>query len=369
LGLAIPAAIWLAIAGGLRPQTELFLAPLALYACWGLGWRRGLVALGVLIIFSLAWLIPLFWLNGGPARYFEIMRAFTEDFNTTTSVFSGAGLFGLSRNLTKLTLYTLYGWGLALIPVLTVIALKIKNLTPTLLRSTLKNTCFWFMLLWICPTLAYYILIHMGQQGLVFVFLPALLLLSAAGLYALPWSQPLYRQGVIAVLVVANTLIFVLAPTYPLSNERVKLLTAETLRLHDAYYDSRLEAVHQNFPATHTLILSSGWRFPQYYLSNYLLAPYEIIGRWELGEGSSTREGEVWVNGADANLIPDREGFFYVILFDDNLAPFNQTPNRQEWLELPNGQKLVYMRFTPQERFYIGSQSYGVVAGTSEAQN
>lgn len=360
VGLAVPAAIWLAFAGGLRPQTELFLAPLALYAGWRLGWRRGLVALAVLIIFSLAWVIPLFWLSGGPARYFEIMRAFTAEFNTTTTVFSG-GLFGLSRNMLKLTLYTVYGWGLALVPVLAVVVLKAKYLKPQVIRSTLKDTRFWFMLLWIGPTLIYYIFIHMGQQGLVFVFLPALLLLSAGAVHLLDGSQSRYRHIAMAGLVIANAFIFIFAPTYPLETDRIKLLTAETLRQHDAYYLSRLEVLPQKFPEAHTLLLSSQWRFPQYYLPQYLLAPYGIIARWELGEGSSTRTGEVWVDGAQAGLTPDKDGFFYVVLFDDELLPFNNSPDRQEWLELPDGEKLAYLRFTADERLYIGPQFFSIV--------
>lgn len=361
VGLAVPAAIWLAFAGGLRPQTELFMAPLALYACWRLGWRRGLAAAVVLIVCSLAWVIPLFWLSGGAARYFGIMQAFTAEFNTTTSVFSGGGLFGLSRNLIKLTLYTLYGWGIAIIPVVILVALRFKRSTPNMLRIVLKDSRFWFMVLWICPTLGYYVFIHMGQQGLVFVFLPALLLLSAGAVCLLEWPQSRYGQTAVAGLMMANAFIFILAPTYPLGTERVKLLTAETLRQHDAYYLSRLQALPQNFPETHTMLLSSSWRFPQYYLPHYLLAPYGIVARWELGEGSSTRTGEVWVDGAQAGLTPDKDGFFYVVLFDDELLPFNHSPDHQEWLKLPDGEKLAYLRFTAAERLYIGPQYFGIV--------
>jgi hypothetical protein len=218
------------------------------------------------------------------------------------------------------------------------------------------------MLLWIGPTLAYYILIHMGQQGLVFVFLPALLLLSAAGIYHLNWLRSSYGQLAIVALILANGLIFVLAPTHPLGGDRLKLLTADTLRQHDAYYLSRIEAVRQNFPKNQTLLLSSVWRFPQYYLPDYLLAPFQIVAKWELGEGSPTRKGEIWVDGAEAGLHPDQDGFFYVVLFDDDLVSFNQTPEQLAWLQLPNGQRLAYMRFNAQERLYIGPQSYGIVS-------
>ena len=114
--LAVPAAIWIAVAGGLRPQTQLFLMPLALVAGWRLGWKRGLLALGVMAVVDFAWAIPLVWSTGGLARYLQVTREFTAAFNTTTSVFSGGGLWGLQRNVHKLAMYTLYGWGLAVIP-------------------------------------------------------------------------------------------------------------------------------------------------------------------------------------------------------------------------------------------------------------
>lgn len=359
--LVIPMVIWLGLAGGFRPQSEVFLLPVVVYACWQVSWQRKLWGIIVLGVVNLAWVIPLLWSTGGLSNYLKITSEFYLAFNSTTSIFNGAGLFGLSRNLTKLTLYTLYGWSFALIPVLAVVLLKAKCLTADTIRSALKDSRFWFLLLWIGPTLTYYIFIHMGQQGLVFVFLPALVLLSARAIYTLIWPQPLYRQAVMVVLVVANVLTFVLAPTYPLNIEQVKLLTVDTLRQHDAYYLTRNQAMQSHFPQTHTIILSSGWRFPQYYLPQYLLAPYGIVARWELGEGTSTRKGEVWVDGTEVGLTPDKDGYFYAILFDTELTAFNQSSDRQEWLELPNGQKLAYLRFTPEERLYIGSSSFGIV--------
>ncbi len=370
VGLAVPTAILLGVAGGLRPQTQVFLAPLILYAGWRLGWRRGLLALAVLVVVNLTWFVPLLWLNGGPVRYFEVMRNFSRTFNTTTSVLSGAGLWGLTRNLRKLGMYTLYGWGFALIPAV-VAGVKVLRSFPGWQMSTLlKEKRFWFILLWIFPSLAYYALIHMGQQGLVFVFLPALLLLSAAGLYYLPWKQPLYRQLTIAALVAGNCVLFVVAPTYPLGGDRFKLLTADTLHQHDLYYQARLGAARQNFSKEHTLLLSSEWRFPQYYLPDYSLAPYKITSKWELGEGQPIMSAEdgVWLDGVEMNLVPDEHGFFYVLLFEDELLPFNQSPERQEWLSLPNGQQLAYMRFAPQERLYLGPGSYGIVANSSESK-
>jgi hypothetical protein len=366
VALAVPAAIWLGIAGGLRPQTQVFLGPLALYVGWYLGWRRSLVALGVLVAVDLAWFVPLVGLNGGLFRYLEVTRQFYLAFNTTTSIVNGGGLWGITRNLRKLGMYTLYGWSLAVVPA---IVAGVKGLCslPFSKSTLLRDARFWLMLFWVFPGITYYTFVHMGQQGLVFVFLPALLLLSAAGIYYVTWTRPLYRQLAMAALIVGNCAIFVFAPTYPLGGDRPKLLTADTLRQHDAYYLSRFEAVRHNFSEAHTVLLSSEWRYAEYYLPDYSLVPYEIVARWELGEGLPREEGESWIDVSEMGLTPDSSGFFYVVIFDDNLIPFNQSSERQEWLLLSDGQQLAYMRFTPRERLYLGPRSYGIVPATAEA--
>jgi hypothetical protein len=357
--LAVPAALWLGLAGGFRPQTQVFLAPLALYAGWGLGWRRGLLALAALVIVDLAWLIPLFWLSGGPARYFEIMTQFSDQFNATTSILSGAGLFGLTRNLTKLSMYTLYGWSLALLPIL-VVFFNVQRSTFNVQHLTRADARFWFILLWIAPSIAYYTFIHMGQQGLVFVFLPALLLLSAAGFYRLRWPSPFFRQMALVVLILGNTVTFVAAPTYPLGSDRLKLLTADTLRRHDADYEARFAAVRSHFVAAHTALLSSGWRFPDYYLPDYTLLPYTIFARWEQGEGLPTQQTEAWLTGPDMGLQPDTNGFFYIVLFDQNLLPYNHSAERLEWLAVPGESPLAFLRFTTQERVQLGPEGFEI---------
>ncbi len=383
----IPLAIWLALAGGMRPQTEVFLAPLTLYALmvyllesrsgdavWqGLNKTRLKTVIVALIIFlgvNLAWFVPLLWLSGGYSRYFQIMAQFSDEFQTTTSVFKEAGWVGLRRNIIKLTMYTLYAWGLPLIPVLVAGVKLLKSssvqaISKLALRfQNLKR--FWFLFCWIVPSFVYYLFIHMGQQGLVFVYLPALLLISAASVHYLAELTAFstmsgLKKFAIVGLIIANGLIFVAMPTYPLGSDSFKLLTHDTLRLHDSSYLSRFEAVRQQLPPSHTFILASQWRFPQYYLPEYKLLPYKLISRWEIGEGQSSFKNTEIIDGAVVGLTTDNEGNFNVILFDDELLPFNRSPDHQQYLTLPNGEKLTYLRFTPQERFNINPQFYEVV--------
>ncbi len=111
-----PAVVTLGIAGGIRPQTLVFLLPLALYAVARVGVARlvGAAALGAAV--CLAWFLPLTVSVGGVGRYLEVMSAFSGRFQQTTSVLMGAGWKGVVYNLRKLVLYTFYGLASSLLP-------------------------------------------------------------------------------------------------------------------------------------------------------------------------------------------------------------------------------------------------------------
>lgn len=394
--LILPAAILLGLAGGFRPQTQFFLMPLALFAAYRSGWRQSLIGLATLILVNLAWLIPLLSLNGGLTRYLVIMNDFSDAFNTTTAIFTG-GLPGLIRNARKLTMYTLYGWGFALIPIAVISPLLLYRFMRGLRRDGGRNILIggraflrddrsWLFLLWIIPTTIYYVFIHMGQQGLVFVFLPALLLLSAAVIFTLHGNVIPYRTAGIAALLTANCAIFLFAPTYPLGGERLKLLTADTLRLHDEDYQARFSIIRENFSKEHTIVLSNTWRFIQYYLPEYTLLPYDISSRWEVDEGATSlsdeaeeavvsmgmemgNDGYYRIEPSNLGLSPDAAGFYYLVLFNQQLAQIDESNDLQETLNLPNGDQIVFTLISPQDRLFLGPESFGVRKGpTGESQ-
>jgi hypothetical protein len=392
----VAAAVWLGIAGGLRPQTQVFLLPLALFAAWRIGWRRSLLAFVVLVLVDLAWFIPLVALNGGIERYFSAMSSFSESFNSTTSIFSGGGLWGLGRNVRKLAMYTIYGWGAALVPFMLAAAVlflryvvRIKEYGINWLRKDVRSRQFadprfWVLALWFLPVLAYYTFIHMGQQGLVFVYLPGLLLLSAAGLFSL-FSQPSpYPQALLGALIAINAYVFLGLPTYPLGSQ-VKILTLDTIRQYDESNSGLLRGIEENFSSENTVVIASWWRFPQYYLPEYSLINFDIGGKGEYDEGRGSMADETvdaleglslfpdesgffTVDPTLLELKPDRNGYHYLLVFDQDLNEFNLAQSRLESHPLPNGGSLSYIRFTEQEQLYLGPLSFGIVTRKTEGQ-
>jgi hypothetical protein len=365
---AVAAAASLAVAGGVRQQTPVFLGLAALYAAvgflrragWGRGLRWGALAVAVFGLLCAGWFFPLVGSAGGLPRYLQTLGAFSERFDATTSLFLGAGWFGLSRNLRKLGMYTAYGWGVAMVPLVLYVLQRIRRQRIDGIRWERVL----FTLSWTLPALFFYTAVHMGQQGLVFVFLPALLLISAAGLTRLLLAQRRWLIATTVVLMVVNACIFCLAPEYPLGGDRLRLLTRATLVNSDRYYEERFEAIESSFPPESTAVLASNWRHVEYYLSNYPSLHFDVGAKWELDEGRPAVNPEAGLV-SPAELFgqqQDKHRQMIIVVFDPILEPFNATPERTATLRLACGGRLPYFVLTTDDMFQYGDGLFGITA-------
>jgi hypothetical protein len=352
-----PAIVIMAVAGGVRQQTIVFLAPLLLFALRRVGWKRFLTAGSLGAVICLAWFVPLIVLNDGFSNYMRVMGAFTHRFLDTTSIFIGAGWQGIGRNVRKLAMYTLYGWSVALMPGVVYAAGRLWQLEwPRRWERPV------FLFLWIVPSLLFYTFVHMGQQGLIFVFLPVLLLFGTVGLTRLLTTRPRWLIAATAVLVALNVGIFCLAPEYPLGPGTQRLLTRATLVNSDRYYKDRFTAIRQNFAPESTVILAANWHHLEYYLSEYIRLPFNVIGKWEKGEGSlkGNPEREMIATPSEMGLQPDAKGQIAVIVFDSELTPFNESPELTQKLVLEHGGLLEYFVMEKRQTLYYGAHFFGV---------
>lgn len=355
--------VFLGLVGGFRQQDLMFLAPMIIFACYRIGiWRIvGALVLGGLV--SLAWFIPLMALTGGIRAYLDGSAAFSADFFTTTSVLSGAGVFGLKRNIVeKLVPYTLYAWSLASVP-----ALYWFTQIPSQFRQWLTNRKVWFIILWIAPALVFYAVIHMGQQGLVFVFLPALLLISAQGLYRLFQTRPTLMRATAAVITLFGAAVFIIGPTNPLGQNRFKILTYDTLRQHDTLLDNQIAAIKANFASDSSLLLSANWRFFEFYLPDYKFARFTLGGKYEANEGEPQHVDFVNqpVNATDLGLASGKD--WQVVLTDDGLETFAANPSLLQKATLPNGFIMNYMPMKPNEVYVTDGKTFTASQQTASA--
>jgi Gpi18-like mannosyltransferase len=340
-----PALLSVAIAGGLRPQTLVFLFPLVLYSIRKAGIKRIIGAGAAGAVVCVLWFIPLINASGGFSTYMEIMGNFSDRFQESTSIFMGAGAAGIQRNTSKVVLYTLYGVSLAIVPLLIygggLVAKRIRTIA---VEKSL------FLAFWMAPVLFFYLAIHMGQQGLIFVYLPALLLMAAVGLARIFWGKPLLLLIGTASIVLFNAGVFVLLPEYPLGPGTQRMLTRDTLRNSDRYFQARIEAIEYNFEAGKTGIIARDWRHADFYLPEYSLVPLDPA-RWD-EFGSLKSQGYLTIDnfGYDSG----QEEIVYLVLFDGGLDQRDQSMyGKLKQIPMDNGEQLRYYEMRVGDRLYI----------------
>jgi hypothetical protein len=169
------AGLALGLLSGFRQDLLLFLGPLVL-VCVGVrpvGRLLGAAAAGAVGL--LTWLVPSALLSGGVDPFLVALAAQTNRIERDTSV-TAHGLAGLVDNLRSLLRYSVNALYLAVVPaaVWTVASL----LTP----AGRRDPRLWHLALWAGPAMLFYALIHIGDVGYVFSFMPAAWLAAAAGL-------------------------------------------------------------------------------------------------------------------------------------------------------------------------------------------
>lgn len=262
----LPAAVMLGVAGGFRQQTLVFMAPLAVFAFIRLPFWKMVLGGGVTTAIFLLAFVPMVALSGGLAQYQAAVNGLSSEFFTHTSIFMGGGTAGLLSNLSKLVGFTLYSLGLAVIPLLGWAVVRIRSA-----GAALKDRRAWFLLIWMLPSLLFYTLIHMGGHGLIFTYLPALLIICGVALddlcqrlkAAARW--PVFSVSLFVILLV-NVLLFVAAPN---TIGGVKIVNWNTISAHDQFLEERIEMIEDSFDPDTTLIFASQWRHGQYYLPEY----------------------------------------------------------------------------------------------------
>jgi hypothetical protein len=308
-----PLVIVLAIAGGIRQQTLLFTLPMVLFSIKKVGFRRILNA-GILgFVLCLLWFIPLINSVGGLQHYLTITSEYSYRFQVVTSVFL-AGLPGVLQNIKKLVMYTSYALGAAGIPLAIYLLIGIAKR-----KNDLSLEKWVFIGLWIIPSLLYYTFIHMGQQGLVFVYLPVLILLAAHGIRYLFANSTPKNFAVIMVILSINAAVFLFLPEYPIPGSTQRFTTYDAIRNSDEYYQERFASIQNNFDPKNTAIIALWWHHVEYYLADYPIIRFgpEVSGVY--GKDRITLP----LSYFGLNIEPGEKGT--IVLFDPDLDKANES--------------------------------------------
>lgn len=347
--LLFPVTILLGLAGGVRQQTLVFFFPLIGFALRRVRLHRLAWAAGLGGAVVLSWFLPLIASCGGLSQYWGKVASFSHHFHAHTSVLSGAGWAGLEYNVSRLGMYTLYAANPVVLPLLVTLGVLLLRRAPL----PAERERLVFLALWIGPAVAFYAFIHMGQYGLVLVFLPAVLLLGAALLVRLLGQRPRGLAGVVAATLAANLTLFCFAPEYPQDKSGLRLLTRQTVINSDRYFSDRLAVLRQHFSPDSTVVLAANSaHHARYYLPQYLV--FAVHGWFTDGPGPETVR--------TAGQLGLRPGPAAVVMFDEKLAPFNASASATETLALQHGGSLKSLSMPPGSALRIGSQSFAITS-------
>ncbi len=339
--LPVAAVVW-AIAIGMRQQLALFFAPLVVYAYWKQSWRVRIESGLWFTLVCLLWFVPLVASAGGVSRYVQLVRNLNAEFSSEYVLAGSGGIRALWRNAYRLLGAVLYALNLTLIP-LTLDAVGV--LRARAWRGVLDDRRVRFVLLWTWPSVVFYLLVHMGSPGLIYVFMPGLVLAAAFTLEQLAAARQGLGLGLIGLCCAANAVLFLLTPPDLFLRQSIRVLNYSSMMQHDLYIRSRVSAIENQFDPETTVILASDWRFAEYYLPEYrviFFAPEDKLTPVILARGRK----DAYTTPADPVLAA--EPFQTVVFFDLPARQFLHGEVKPECIALADGECLGYVLLNEQ---------------------
>ncbi len=263
----------LAVAGGIRQNTMVFLLPLWLFSVKGVAIRKTVASLGMLVGCCLFWFIPMVHMTGGWNAYQNAFRELWL-FNTgNVSVFEkGWATFKIfSSSVARFTMYGI-GAGVFVLGIALYSVIRNKKIASLDRRKTV------FFSLWILPSLFFYLLvfIHPANPGYILIYLPALCILiaSSAGYLGAYFKQIMKKDismHIALAVIIVNTAFFFLS-RHP--------VTYQEIRTHDSHLSIMINGIKKYEPDKTALFVGPyvfyGYRQIMYYLPEYRVYQVDV---------------------------------------------------------------------------------------------
>jgi hypothetical protein len=321
-----PLALWLTLAGGLRPWAALLMLPLALCAVaraprsaapHSARLAAPLLAGGAL---GLACLPPIGQLAA------SLSAASPES--------GGAALL---PDLARLARAAGWGWGLAALPALGGLLLSALGAPGFGARRCRPgDERAWFYAAWAAPWLLFALLARVEAPGQLAIGLPLLLLWSASSLVRfISTGARRLATTAAALIIFGNAALFLLTPERPLYGYRP--LSAATVAYRDRRLASAIVTI-RSFSPDETVILADQWLPIRYYLPRYPLIPYRP------GEGAPRADAR------DASAL---------VWFEPALDAYNASPAETELQPMAVG-ALRILRPLPAEELVVEEGRFGL---------
>jgi len=263
----------LAVAGGIRQNTIIFLLPLWLFSVKGLPVRKIITSLGMLVVCCLLWFIPMVYVTGGWNAYQEAFRELWL-FNTgNVSVFvKGWATFKIfSSCLARFTVYGV-GGGIFILVLATYSLIRHKKI------RLLDKTKVAFFSLWILPSFLFFLLIfiHPSNPGYVLVFMPALFILTALSINFISADLKEVTKKDLSVFIAFVVIIINLFMFFSSSY----LTSYQEIRTHDRNLSIMLDGIKTYDPSKAAIFILPysfyGYRHIMYYLPHYRVYQVDV---------------------------------------------------------------------------------------------
>jgi len=337
----LASALLIGMAGGVRPNTPVFLFPL-----WAIGiiihkypLRKILVALLVMGLGVLIWAVPMVMMSGGLMKYIEVMRWWQNQ-----HLEESASLAGVAKNVIRFGMYMIYTLGLGLIPLAVATGRNLSDIVYLLKKDWRAQT----LAGWILPATGYFTIIHLRQPGHTFTILPAFLLLTGLAIVSLSCERGPFRRnvwiGATAAVVIVNTLFFLIGPTYLFGDTRMLFTTPTWNAIHDydTYVTVRLNTIRGAFSPEETAVLARGrnFRLPDFYLSDFQLPSLSHM-----------------LNSSPVRL---EDPIHTLVILDDWTLPELPPSVTLQSVPLPNGEHLSYITWDETQVVKVGQDSFDI---------
>lgn len=175
------AATGLAFSMLLRPDLLMWVGPLVITAAWRFKWTERLIAVGVLLVGTVAVIGVQDWVYGRATSVAEVPQiGHTLDVILNTSVFRLGLVDGLVRNGVKLA--AIGAWQVGPPVLITLIGCLSFGKGKAAAEDGQRPPAVEFALVWMLPLGVFLVLVHMTEAGHVLVLIPAVYWLIAHAL-------------------------------------------------------------------------------------------------------------------------------------------------------------------------------------------
>jgi len=268
---------------------------------------------------------------------FGALRGYVDAFLAGSGAITSEASFfvfdQLGLNLFRLGIYLVYGLLASLIP-LAWGAWKFVGR----LRNGIHQPLFLPVLLWLLPSVLFFIFIHIRQAGHVILLLPVLFVL--AGWAVVSWTKQFHARQPLLWLVgglcLLNVVFFMAAPKALFGSNRLPLQTPSRASLvqRDIFLKEHIQFITENLDPGTTAVIAGGLniRHPDYYLRNYQQTDlsYRLTGEW-------------------VSLI---ENVNALVLFDDQIFPEFTSANL-ETHKFADGSTIRILRWNVNQQLWV----------------